>query len=528
MQIYLYLSTFFASLGMFQFGYQSSVLNVPQIQVEEFFKDTFRKRNLGIISDRTAFTLFSVATSLTLVGGLIGALASGWIGNKFGRRNGLIGLQLLVISAACLGGICDVCDSFELLFLSRLLAGFASGAFTGLVPLYVSEIAPIELRGATATCCNLTCCVGTLMAMVLGLKDVLGKPDIWSYVLFVPAIPAILQLSFMPLMPESPRYLLINKRNLEKAKKSLELLRGNEKVDQEIQEIFDHENTCEIKDIHDDLEDTEHLVDNHLSILQVLKQSKYWLPLFITICMQLSSQATGVVALLFYSTKFFHEAGLSCTLSSWSSVGIGGIFLVVTILSVLLMERLGRRTLHVYIGLTGMLISSLVLNFSLIEESYKETQNTTSTDCSSPIAQTGTNSGTSVYGILVVVSSLSCVTLFGIGPGCIPWFITSEIFEEAPRAGATSIAMFSNWAFQILVAITFPQLHLSLGSYSFTPYLFILFATWLILLYYLPETKNQPSSKIFRIFQQHNAWLKPIGFQSTRFLESLNNDVPEI
>ena len=175
-----------------------------------------------------------------------------------------------------------------------------------------------------------------------------------------------------------------------------------------------------------------------------------------------------------------------------------------------------------------MMICSVVLNFSLIQESYKENKNITSVDCSNnPLANAGTNENISVYGILVVVSSLSCVMLFGIGPGSIPWFITSEIFEEAPRAGATSIAMFSNWAFQIMVAITFPQLHLSLGSYSFLPYLFILLITWLILLYYLPETKNQSSSKISRIFQQPNAWRKPIGFQSIKFLEDLNDNVIE-
>ena len=116
MQTYLYFSTFFASLGMFQFGYQATVLNVPQIQVEKFFKTIFSKRNLGNISDSTAITLFSVATSLTLAGGVFGALGSGWIGNKFGRRNGLIYLQLVVLSSASLGGICDVFNSFELFY----------------------------------------------------------------------------------------------------------------------------------------------------------------------------------------------------------------------------------------------------------------------------------------------------------------------------------------------------------------------------------------------------------------------------
>ena len=526
MSKYLYVSTFFASLGMFQFGYQSTVLNVPQIQVETFFKRTFLRRNMGHISSTHTNILFSVATSLTLAGGIIGALCSGWIGNKCGRRNGLIYLQLVVLGSASLGGMCNVLDSFEVLFISRLLAGFASGVFTSLVNLYVSEIAPIHLRGAASTSCNLSCSIGALIAMVLGLKNILGTADKWQYVLFFPAIPAILQLAFMPLMPESPRYLLVNKRDIDGAMKSLMILRGVTNVDKEIHEMLAETQKERNKETHVQTESSEDdLLENHLSVFQVIKSSKYWLALFVCICMQLSSQATGVVALIFYSTKFFQEAGISCTLSSWASVSIGGIFVVVTILSVILMERLGRRTLHVYIGLGGMLVSSIVMNFSLIEESYKETKNSTHVYCSS--TSVGVDDGEeeiSIYGILVVASSLACVTLFAMGPGSIPWFITSEIFDEAPRAAATSITMFCNWTFQIAVALIFPQFQSLLGSYSFLPFLTVLCFTWLILLFYLPETKNQSSSKMARLFQQSNSWYKPIGFQGSRLLTELDDN----
>ena len=199
-----------------------------------------------------------------------------------------------------------------------------------------------------------------------------------------------------------------------------------------------------------------------------------------------------------------------------------------TLLSVTLMDRLGRRTLHVYIGLGGMLISNAVLNFSLIQEGKKQNGGgsinmTTNVDCSNPKVSVGIKDGEeSIYGILVVVSSLVCVMIFALGPGSIPWFITSEIFEEAPRAAATSIAMFSNWTMQIAVALAFPHLQSSLGSYSFLPFLFILVMTWIILLFYLPETKNHSSSKISRLFQQPNSWCKPIGFQSPDSLNDLN------
>ena len=93
--MYLYASIFFAVLGMWQFGFQSTVLNVPQTQIENFFKNTFLKRNWGELSDSMSNILFSIATSLLLVGGILGSLATGFVGNKFGRKKGIIFVQLI-------------------------------------------------------------------------------------------------------------------------------------------------------------------------------------------------------------------------------------------------------------------------------------------------------------------------------------------------------------------------------------------------------------------------------------------------
>ena len=473
--MYLYLSIFFSTLGMFQFGFQSTVLNVPQTQIETFFKTTFQKRNLGNLSDSTASTLFSVATSLMLAGGILGALGTGWIGNKFGRRNGLISVQLVALSAAILGGLCDVCDSFEILFISRFMVGLTSGLFTGLVPLYVSEIAPVHLRGAAGTVCNLACTFGLLVAMVLGLKELMGGPNMWPYLLFLPTVPALIQLIFLPLMPESPSYLLINKRDLEQGKKALVRLRGTSNVDKEIQQILQESGNGE-----------NNFLENNLSVLQVLRSSKYWLPLFVCACIQLSQQTTGIVALVFYSTTFFEESGLGCSLSDWASISIGGIACTMTLVSVVLMEKLGRRTLHVYVGMTGMIICSIVLNFSLIEEGKNKNDNSTNIDCSDPNMDSGSDEITT-YGILVVISTLAYVVLFDLGPASIPWLITAEMFEQAPRAAATSFTMFCNWTSQLIVALVFPQLQSALGSYSFLPFLFMLIVLWAILLVYFNQ-----------------------------------------
>lgn len=519
--MYLYFSIFFAVLGMWQFGYQSTVLNLPQTDIENFFKDTFEKRNIGTLpmTDNTASTLYSVATSLLLVGGIIGSLATGWVGNKFGRKQGIVYVQLISLSSSALGGICQVTDSFEILFLSRFLAGLSCGLFTGLVPLYVTEIAPLHLRGAAGTTCNLATTFGLVIGMVLGLDEILGGPTLWPYLFFIPAGAAIVQLVFLPFMPEAPGYIITNKRDVEEGRKILIRLRGTYDVEEEIQEILQESE----KNIQDERNGSnENLLDDEFSILKILGSTKYWLPLFICLCIQLSQQMTGMLALIFYSTKFFLGAGLSTRVSNYASISIAGILFTMTGVSVFLMERLGRRTLHVYIGMTGMLVCSSVLNFSLIMEGMNQDNNNSTTNTTGFDLTTNDSSddGANVWGILVIVSTLSYVVVFGLGPASIPWLITPELFEPGPRGAATSLSIFANWTAQLIVAFGFPQVASAIGAYySFLPFLGLLMILYIILFIYFPETKNQSSSDTARLFELPMPWLKPIGYKSKKLLE---------
>jgi len=521
MQIYKAIAL--AILGMFQFGYHIAVLNVPHEQIELFFKKTFKKRHLGILSGSGVTTLFSIATSLVLAGGIIGALGTRWVGNTFGRRSGLVLVQLIALTSAALGVLCDACRSFEMLFISRLLAGMTCGLFTGLVPLYVSEIAPVHLRGAAGTFSNLAFTLGLLLAMVLGLKSLLGNEKTWPYLLFVPAIPAIIQLLFLPLVPESPRFLLITKRNFEEGKNALVQLRGTADVYGEIHEILQETRKDWGNRLYDSMRASTEYIDDedNLSVWQMVCSSKYRLSLFVCVCMQLSQQLTGISALILYSSTFFQSAGISCAMSSLASILIGIILFVMTLVSVGLMEKLGRRTLHVYIGMTGMLICSLVLNYSLIQEHREAKKNNVTTVVVCDVDDNLNSRKINLNGVLIVISSLLFVVHFGIGPSSIPWLISSEMFGQGPRAAAASFTFFCNWASQLFVAFVFPLFQYHLCSYSFLPFMIMLVILWLVLLFYLPETKNQSASQISFLFQLPNAWRKPIGFQSPKLLGAI-------
>ena len=109
-------------------------------------------------------------------------------------------------------------ESYELLILGRYLIGINCGLNTSLVPMYISEIAPLTLRGGLGTVNQLAVTVGLLISQVLGVEGLLGTDGGWPYLLGVALFPSILQLTLLPMCPESPRYLLITKGQEEAAR----------------------------------------------------------------------------------------------------------------------------------------------------------------------------------------------------------------------------------------------------------------------------------------------------------------------
>lgn len=111
--------------------------------------------------------------------------------------------------------------SYELLILGRYLIGINCGLNTSLVPMYISEIAPLTLRGGLGTVNQLAVTVGLLISQVLGVEGLLGTDGGWPYLLAVALFPSVLQLTLLPMCPESPRYLLITKGEEQAAREGL-------------------------------------------------------------------------------------------------------------------------------------------------------------------------------------------------------------------------------------------------------------------------------------------------------------------
>uniref|UniRef100_A0A2K6BBX6 Solute carrier family 2 member 3 n=1 Tax=Macaca nemestrina TaxID=9545 RepID=A0A2K6BBX6_MACNE len=190
---------------------------------------------------------------------------------------------------------------------------------------------------------------------------------------------------------------------------------------------------------------------------------------------------TGVINVFYYSTGIFKDAGVQEPI--YATIGAGVVNTIFTVVSLFLVERAGRRTLHM-IGLGGMAVCSTLMTVSLL---LKDNYNGMSFVC--------------IGAILVFVA------FFEIGPGPIPWFIVAELFSQGPRPTAMAVAGCSNWTSNFLVGLLFPSAAHYLGAYVFIIFTGFLITFLAFTFFKVPETRGRTFEDITRAFegQAHGA-----------------------
>ena len=198
-----------------------------------------------------------------------------------------------------------------------------------------------------------------------------------------------------------------------------------------------------------------------------------------------------------------------------ATIGVGCILVSMTIITIPLMDRIGRRTLHL-IGLGGIILCSIMITIAL---NYSNAQ-ISNTGLQNLDSSSNTEEVTSGVGIFLVIATLSFVVFFALGPGSIPWMAAGEMFSQGPRAPAISVCVFTNWLANLVVGLVFPQLQIYLETFSFLPFLIITVVLAGILLFYFAETKGKTANEVADLYQIAGAWKQFIG--SLKRSESLN------
>ncbi|CAN8177263.1 unnamed protein product [Coccothraustes coccothraustes] len=443
----LALTVFAASLSSLGFGFNIGVINAPQKVIEGEYNATWARRWGSPPPPQTLSLLWALSVAIFSVGGMGTALAGGAMAERLGRKGALLATNGLAVVGGALMGGAKLGPTYILIIIGRFIVGAYSGLVSVLVPLYVGEVAPLRLRGALGTLHQLGIVLGILVAQVLGLRALLGTPRAWPALLGAGLVPAALQLLLLPLCPESPRFLLARGQR-GRARRGLSRLAGPAAE-------------AGLAALEAELGRGP---APKVGLLELCRSRRYRQPLIVTLGLQLAQQLSGINAIFYYSTSIFEGAGLQDP--AVGTIGTGVVNVAATALSVVLVERAGRRVLQL-VGLLGMMGCAGTLGVAL-------------------------KLGGPVWGSLALGSALAFVGFFAVGPGPLPWFVGAELFPAGPRGAALALAGLVNWASNTAVAMAFPTLQARLGPLVFLLFSALLGCFSLFTFLLLPETRGRP------------------------------------
>ncbi|XP_008056487.1 solute carrier family 2, facilitated glucose transporter member 2 isoform X2 [Carlito syrichta] len=378
------------------------------------------------------------------------------------RTKAMLLANSLSLIGALLMGFSKMGPSHILIIAGRGISGLYCGLISGLVPMYIGEIAPTSLRGALGTLHQLALVTGILISQIVGLDFILGSYDLWHILLGLSAVPATLQSLLLVFCPESPRYLYIKLDEEVKAKKSLKRLRGYDDVTKDINEMRK--------------EREEASSEQKVSIIQLFTNSNYRQPILVALMLHMAQQFSGINGIFYYSTSIFQTAGISQPV--YATIGVGVINTVFTAVSVFLVEKAGRRSLFL-IGMSGMFVCAIFMSVGLVL-----------------LDKFAWMSYVSMIAIFLFVS------FFEIGPGPIPWFMVAEFFSQGPRPAALAIAAFSNWTCNFIIALCFQYIADFCGPYVFFLFAGVVLAFTLFTFFKVPETKGKSFEEIAAEFKK--------------------------
>ena len=433
---FVYLIAVIAALCGLLFGYDTGVISGALL---------FVKQDFGLSS-----WMQSVVTTAVLAGATLGAGLSGRLADRFGRRKMVIALAVLFFVGSVLTGLAP---GVWWLASGRVLVGLAIGVCSYTAPLYISEIAPARNRGALVSMNQLLITIGILVSYLMDY--VLASGEHWRWMFGLAAIPAAILGIGMFFLPESPRWLVsVGKKDL--ALQVLRTVRAEDEASIELRMIESHDHQGQR------VRWTE------------LFQAQYRPALIVGAGLAIFQQITGINTIIYYAPTIFQLAGFSSAAQSiLATAGVGLVNVLLTILAVRLLDRSGRRPL-LLIGIAGMTVSLVALGFVFLLGSHS-----------------------SSLGWLAVASVMLYVASFAISLGPIFWLLIAEIYPLRIRGVAMGAVTMTNWAFNLIVALTFLLLVEKLGpAPTFWAYALVSVASWIFAWRMVPETKGRTLEEI--------------------------------
>ncbi|CAO2817237.1 unnamed protein product [Amaranthus hypochondriacus] len=385
-----------ACLGAILFGYHLGVVNGAL---------DYLSADLAIAGNTV---LQGWVVSILLAGATVGSFTGGSLADQFGRTRTF---QLDAIPLAIGAYLCATAKSVQVMMIGRLLCGIGIGVSSALVPLYISEISPTEIRGALGSVNQLFICIGILVALVAGLP-LAGNPSWWRTMFGIATVPSVLLALGMGFCPESPRW-LFQQGKIAQAQKAVAALYGKERVPEVINDLR--------TSVQGSSEPEAGWFD--------LFSSRYRKVVSVGAALFLFQQMAGINAVVYYSTSVFRSAGITSDVAASALVGASNVF--GTVIASSLMDRQGRKSL-LMTSFSGMAASMLLLSLSFTWKVL------------APYS-----------GTLAVVGTVLYVLSFSLGAGPVPALLLPEIFASRIRAKAVALSLGMHWASNFVIGLYF-------------------------------------------------------------------------
>ncbi|XP_023552137.1 hexose carrier protein HEX6 [Cucurbita pepo subsp. pepo] len=477
---FVVLSCMMAAMGGVLFGYDIGIsggVTSMEAFLVKFFPEVDRKmKEDKDISNYCKFDsqLLTSFTSSLYLAGLVASFFASSVTKSFGRKPSIIFSGLVFIAGSALGG---AATNIYMLIFGRVLLGVGVGFANQAVPLYLSEMAPSNYRGAINNGFQLSVGIGALTANLINFGTHKIKAGYgWRISLAMAAFPASILTVGALFLPETPNSLLQLGKPHQLVDEMLQRIRGTSDVQSELADLIQASEIAKS-------------IDNPLKNIM---RRKYRPQLVMAIAIPFFQQVTGINVIAFYAPVLFRTIGLGESASLFSAIMTGAVGLVTTFISMLVVDKLGRRALFIAGGVQ-MFVSQIIVGALLAALLGDE--------------------GSVSKGYSFVLLVLICVYVAGFGWswGPLGWLVPSEIFPLEIRSAGQSITVATNFVFTFIIAQTFLAMlcHLKAGIFFF-------FGGWVVVMTvfvycFLPETKNLPIEKVELVWRQHWFWKRVVG-----------------
>jgi sugar porter (SP) family MFS transporter len=418
-------STIVGALGGLLFGFDTAVISGTTSALTQVYHLTP--------------ALLGVTVSSALAGTVVGAMGAGIPGQKYGRRDSLRVMALFYVLSA-IG--CAFAWSWPALIFFRFIGGLGIGGSSVLGPMYIAEIAPPAWRGRLVGFFQVNIVVGILLAYIS--NAIIGSrhlgPLEWRWMFGVSAIPALLFLVTLFVIPRSPRW-LVTQSSLHEALSVLQLT-GVPQPQEELDEI--------VASVHLERAGTP----------DPLFSRQYFKPIVIAFTVGMFSQLSGINAVLYYLNDIFALAGATKVSGNLQAIAVGATNLVFTLLAMSVIDKFGRKKL--------LLIGTVGLGICLSLIAY--------------VFYTHTHLNWLVWLLMAFIAS------FAMSQGAVLWVYISEVFPNRVRSKGQSLGSSSHWIWNVLISLLFPIMAKSSGAYPFIFFAAMMAVDFILVLFYYPET----------------------------------------